>query len=93
MTEQRRPPLDLEKIGIRLGDVLYVGDNPEETCVVVQLYPPLVFHDGQVKSPTEAINQIYNVVWNDPYSAWTYEGESLTQRRLRFEEYHGRRLS
>ena len=90
MTEQRRAPLDLGMIGIRLGDILSVLDNTAETCVVIQLYPPLVAHDGRVKSPTEAINDAYGVVWNDPYAAWAFEEESLTQRRRRFEEYHRR---
>ena len=35
-----RPNINLDMIGIRLGDVLGLVDVPATTCVVVELYPP-----------------------------------------------------
>ncbi len=83
-----RPNIDLEMIGIRLGDVLALVDNPEETCLVVALYPPAVVHRGAVKSLTAACNDAYEVTYNDPAAAWAYDGETLRTRRERFETYH-----
>ena len=83
-----RPNLDLEMIGLRLGDVLSLIDQPESTCVVVELSPPRVLHDREVKSLTAACNDAYGMVWNDPASVWVYEGETLGIRRDRFEAYH-----
>ena len=78
-----RPNIDLEMIGIRLGDVLALIDRPDVTCVVVQLYPPRVWHGGDVKSLTAACNDAYGVPYNDPAAAWAYNGATLRQRRER----------
>ena len=83
-----RPNLDLEMLGLRLGDVLSLIDESEITCVVVALSPPRVLHDGEVKSLTAACNEAYGIVWNDPASVWVYGGETLGIRRDRFEVYH-----
>ncbi len=85
---QTRPNLDLEMIGLRLGDVLLLIDEMETSCVVVALSPPRVLHDGVVKSLTAACNDAYGVTWNDPASVWVYDGETLGTRRERFEAYH-----
>lgn len=89
--EQRssRPNIDLEMVGIRLGDVLALVDNPDETCVVVALYPPGVLHNGEVKSLTAACNDAYGVMFNDPAAVWVLNDETLRGRRDRFETYHG----
>ena len=79
-----RPGINLEMMGIRLGDTLALVDRLEETCVVVALYPPRVAHCDEVKSLTEA----YRVQYNDPAAVWVYSGETLRQRRERFETYH-----
>ena len=86
--EAYRPNVDLEMIGIRLGDTLEVIDRPGKTCVVVALSPPRVVHEGVVKSLMAAINDVYGVIFNDPAAAWAYGGETLRQRRERFEAYH-----
>ena len=83
-----RPGIHLEMIGIRLGDTLALVDRPEETCVVVALYPPRVVHHDEVKSLTEACNDAYEVQYNDPAAVWVYGDETLRQRRERFEAYH-----
>ena len=83
-----RPNLDLEMIGLRLGDVLSLIDQTETTCVVVNLSPPRVLPDREVKSLTAACNDAYGMVWNDPASVWPYNGETLGTRRERFEAYH-----
>ena len=84
-----RPNINLEMIGIRLGDTLALIDNPEETCVVVALSPPRVVHYGEVKSLTAACNDAYQVTYNDPAAAWAHDGETLRARRVRFQAYHG----
>ena len=78
-----RPNLDLEMIGLRLGDVLSLIDEPATTCVVVELSPPRVLHDREVKSLTAACNDAYEMAWNDPASVWFYGGETLGSRRER----------
>ena len=83
-----RPGINLEMMGIRLGDTLALVDRPEETCVVVALYPPRVVHHDEVKSLTEACNDAYGVQYNDPAAVWVYGDETLRQRRERFEAYH-----
>ena len=85
-----RPNINLEMSGIRLGDVLTAEVNDSETtCVVVQLNPPRVLHDNEVKSLTAACNDAYGFGWNDPASVWSYDYETLRARRSRFETYHG----
>ena len=91
MQEGRRGPrlnINLEFIGVRLGDVLTHVDTKGQTCVVVALNPPRVLHRGQVKSLTQACNDVYEITYNDPAAVWMYNGESLRQRRERFERYH-----
>lgn len=96
MVEQERRgtryQLNLEMIGLRLGDKLSLidGNHPDETCIIVDLYSRdfRVVHRNTVKSLTAACNDVYGVEYNDPGSAWAYEGETLSARRRRFEEYH-----
>ena len=83
-----RPNINLDMIGIRLGDVLGLVDVPATTCVVVELYPPRVLHDREVKSLTAACNDAYGMGWNDPAGVWMFNGETLRARRERFETYH-----
>ena len=83
-----RPNLDFEMIGLRLGDVLSLIDQTETTCMVVELSPPRVLHDREVKSLTAACNDAYGITWNDPASVWVYASETLGTRRERFEAYH-----
>ena len=83
-----RPNLDLEMIGLRQGDTLSLVDEPEIICMVVELSPPRVLHEYEVKSLTAACNEAYGVTYNDPASVWVYGGETLGSRRKRFEDYH-----
>ncbi len=83
-----RPRINLEMLGFRLGDILSLIDDPATTCQIVELYPPRVLHDGEVKSLTAASNDAYEYAHNDPSSVWVYRDETLSARRERFEEYH-----
>ncbi len=85
-----RLPINLEMLGIRPGDLLVLVGGSGDTCTVVEAYPPRVVHDSAVKTLTDACNDAYGVEYNDPAAAWTYEGETLWQRRSRFETYHCR---
>lgn len=84
----RRPDLQLDMIGIRLGDVLTLYDAPEETCIVIRLSPPRVVYRDQAMYLTEAANLAAGGTFNDPSGWWTLEGETLRTRRARFERYH-----
>lgn len=85
-----RPWIDLEKIGIRREDVLTHVDRPSETCEVVELYPPKVLFRGQVLSLTAAASKAYESEpeIGTPAAMWKYEGETLQERRDRFEKWH-----
>ena len=71
-----------------ISSLLALVEMPGETCVVVELESRLVFHRGEVKSLSAACNDAYGVQYNDPSSAWAYNGETLNSRRQRFENYH-----
>ena len=91
MAEQqpgRRPNLDLEKIGLRPGDILTLVNDADVSCMVVRPSPPQVVYDGHTTSLTSACNQAYGVNWNDPAAVWVFEGETLSERRQRFQDYH-----
>ena len=89
-THPYRPNLSFEMLGIRVGDTLTVINRPDETCIVVSLSPPVVVYRRQVMSLSAAINAVYGMTYNDPASAWAFNGETLSQRRDRFEVYHRR---
>lgn len=84
-----RPWIDLEMIGIPLGAVLTHADRPSETCVVVQLSPPRVVFRWEVLSLTDAATKAYDGKYEaKTVAVWLYNGESLQDRRNRFESYH-----
>ena len=84
---ERRPNIDLEKIGIRLGDTLELVGREGVSCIVVGLQPPLVVHDGAVKSLSAACADAYGFRYS-PGRSWAYNGETLRDRRRRFAAYH-----
>ena len=89
MTTQRRDPnIDLEKVGIRLGDILSLRDQPDITCIVTQLYPTQVAYDGQLLSLSAAAQKARNVNAANGAVEWTFEGKTLDQRRRNFEDWH-----
>lgn len=86
----RRYQIRLDMIGIRRGDKLKLIDRKSETCIVIDPRDPeaRVVHRGEVKSLSAACNDAYGVEYNDPASAWSYNGETLITIREHFEAYH-----
>ena len=83
----RRPSLDFKMIDVPVGSVLSFKEQKDVTCEVVNLNPARVRFDGEVVSLTKAAQKAggfdYDV--RGPLY-WKYEGEFLTERRLRFEK-------
>ena len=48
------PRIDLEMIGIRLGDRLTLAADETKSCIVTRLYPTEVRYDGELLSLTAA---------------------------------------
>ena len=87
-TQGRDPNIDLEKVGIRLGDILTLHADPNITCIVTRLYPTQVAYDGQLLSISGAAQQARNVNSANGAVEWTFEGKTLDQRRRDFEDWH-----
>lgn len=85
----RKPRINLEMIGVPLGAVLTFAENEKITCVVCQLYPARVLYEGEVTSLSVSARLASKVDYNvrGPLF-WKYEGETLQERRDRFEAYH-----
>ena len=85
----KRPRINLEMIGVPLGAVLTLVENKDITCVVCQQYPAQVVYQGEVTSLSVSARQASKLDFNVQGSIyWNYEGETLQERRLRFEAYH-----
>lgn len=87
MSTPPRPHIDLEMIGIRLGNVLSLYGQPGILCVVTRLYPSEVRYDGQLLSLSGAASAATGTDANGP-QLWTYQGETLSERRNRFRDWH-----
>ena len=83
------PHIDLHMIGIRLGDTLTWFDDPAITCVVTQLYPSEVKFNGELMSLSAAAGHVAGYSASGP-QLWTFEGQTLSQRRNQFREWHSR---
>lgn len=83
-----RPRLKLEMIGVRPGDMLVYWNDDEVTCTVVQTYPALVYFEGEVISLSDAAGRASGIPSVQGAAYWTFGGELLRERRLRFEKYH-----
>ena len=85
----KRPRINLEMIGVPMGSVLKFAENEEITCVVCQQYPAQVVYEGEVTSLSDSARRASKLEFNvrGPLF-WKYEGETLQERRDRFEAYH-----
>ena len=84
-----KPNLDLEMIGVPLGATLTYLDNEAITCVVTNLHPPEVVLDGNLHSLYDATKTVIGTsFYNGSSYYWRYGGETLYDRRRRFEAYH-----
>lgn len=87
-----RPPMDLEMIGVRVGDELAWHDDRSRTCIVVKTdFPAEVYTDGRVYTLTDLAQTILgreNRI--QVMTRWVFEGETLRERRARFQAWHAR---
>lgn len=86
---EKRPKINLEMIGVPLGAVLKLAENETITCVVCQQNPAQVVYEGEVTSLSDSARRASKLEFNvrGPLF-WKYEGETLQERRDRFEAYH-----
>ena len=84
--------MDLEMIGVRVGDELAWHDDENTTCIVVKTgFPAQVYMDGEVSSLSAAAEKILGRDFNiHVMTRWAFEGETLRERRARFREWHTR---
>ncbi|MDE0200506.1 MAG: hypothetical protein OXK78_20030 [Caldilineaceae bacterium] len=84
-----RPNIDLEMIGIPVGATLTLRRRDDVECVVVGLSPPEIVYEGEVVSLSAAAERAYGKERvGTTIEYWLYKGESLGERRRRFEAYH-----
>jgi len=85
----KRPKLNFEMIGVPSGAVLTLVENENITCVVCQQSPARVVYEGEVTSLSDSARRASKLEFNvrGPLF-WKYEGETLQERRDRFEAYH-----
>ena len=84
------PRIDLEMIGIRLGDRLTLAADETKTCIVTRLYPTEVKYDGELLSLTAAAKKAINAEDANGPRDWTFEGQTISERRDVFREWHQR---
>ena len=89
MTTSRRPDFRFDMVGIPLGATLTLDRDNSVTCFVVKLSPAQVFYDGEVRSLSDSAGEAAGLKWmpNGTHE-WCYEGQTLWDRRMRFERYH-----
>ncbi len=84
-----RPDIDLEMIGIPVGATLTLRGLDDIECVVVRLSPPGIVYEGEVVRLSRAAQRAYGKERvGTTHEFWLYGGESLGERRRRFEAYH-----
>ena len=81
-----RPNIDFTMLDIPLGATLHYSSDPNITCTVTSLKPPLVEMNGLTMHLSAATTQIKGNKsrWQGP-RYWLYQGESLVRRRHRLE--------
>ena len=84
------PRIDLEMIGIRLGDRLILAADETKTCIVTRLYPTEVRYDGELLSLTAAAAKALDAEDANGPRDWTFEGQTISERRDTFREWHNR---
>ena len=84
-----RPRIDLEIVGIPVGATLTLRGRDDVSCVVVALNPPEIVYGDEVVSLSGAAERAYGKERvGTTIEYWLYRGESLGERRRRFEAYH-----
>ena len=84
-----RPNIDLEMIGIPVGATLTLRGRDDVGCVVVRLSPPGIVYEGEVVSLSRAAQRAFGKEQiGTTIEQWLYMGETLGDRRRRFEAYH-----
>lgn len=90
MTTQQRPDIDLGMVGIRLGDVLTLTSDHSKTCIVTRLSPTQVKYGDELLSLTAAAKRAMNADDANGPRDWTFEGQTISERRDAFREWHNR---
>ena len=86
-----RHALTLDMIGIPLGATLTFVGKPEEKCIVANLNPPKLVYKDSVYWMTPLVKLVLEVPDQyapQPAQNLVYKGETLAERRERFEKYH-----
>ena len=84
-----RPKINLEMIGIPVGATLTLRGRDDVSCVVVALNPPEIVYGDEVVSLSKAAQRAYGKERvGTTIEQWLYEGETLGDRRRRYEAYH-----
>ena len=84
------PRIDLEMIGIRLGDKLVLAGDETKTCIVTQLYPTEVKYGEELLSLSAAAARAMDVEDANGPREWMFEGQTIDERRSVFREWHQR---
>ena len=84
------PRIDLEMIGIRLGDTLTLAADETKTCIVTQLYPTEVKYGEELLSLSAAAAKAMDVDDANGPREWMFEGQTIDERRSVFREWHQR---
>ena len=90
MTTQQRPDIDLGMVGIRLGDVLTLTSDHAKTCIVTRLSPTQVKYGNDLLSLTAAAARAMDADDANGPRDWTFEGQTISERRDAFREWHNR---
>lgn len=92
MTSRKRPALDLEFIGVPIGSTLEYDGDRKVTCMVVsQRSPVQVVYGQEVETLNSLTKRLTGTEAPNPATHWLYDGDTLWNRRMRFEDYHRHR--
>ena len=85
LKKTRGPNWNFDSLDIPEGAVLEFNGNPDITCTVAQLRPPMVSFGGETMPPSTAASRArgtkQRLGWT---SFWVYEGETIRSRQNRF---------
>lgn len=90
-----RYDLRLDMIGIPMGATLTFVGKPHEECVVVGVNPIRLVYNETVYTMTTLVREVMDTpehIAPQPTQNLVYNGETLSERRDRFEEYHTHHL-
>ena len=78
-------------IGIPIGATLTFVDKPDVECLVISLNPPKLLYHEEVYRMSPLVTKVLELPpYNTPQPAYNlaYKGETLAERRDKFEKYH-----